>query len=101
MTAGRKGLGVPDSLLVPTTSLIAVLNFHTGAPWTYDDEKGVGLALVTWGAEYDTSVKIIIILSSFSHHFYFQDCIIFVKVLSNQNRRTEERNGKTNFTNQF
>lgn len=52
---GRLGLGVPDSLLVPTASLIALLRLHPGDPWIYEDNSGAGLALVTWRAEYDVS----------------------------------------------
>lgn len=52
---GRLGLGVPDSLLVPTAALIALLRLHPGDPWTYEDDSGAGLALVTWRAEYDVS----------------------------------------------
>jgi hypothetical protein len=52
---GRQGLGVPDSLLVPTASLIAVLNLHPGVNCNYEDRDGIGLALATWRAEYDTS----------------------------------------------
>jgi hypothetical protein len=52
---GRLGLGVPDSLLVPTPSLIALLHLRPGEPCRYKDEAGVGLALVTWRAEYDVS----------------------------------------------
>lgn len=52
---GRLGLGVPDALLVPTQSLIALLRLHPGDTWTYEDGYGAGLALVTWRAEYDVS----------------------------------------------
>lgn len=52
---GRQGLGVPDSLLTPTESLIALLNLRPGVPCTYEDKDGIGFALVTWRAEYDIS----------------------------------------------
>ena len=52
---GRSGLGVPDSLLVPTATLIALLKLRPGASCSYEDKNGPGLALVTWRAEYDTS----------------------------------------------
>jgi hypothetical protein len=52
---GRRGRGVPDSLLVPTLSLIALLHLRPGEPCRYEDDAGVGLALVTWRAEYDVS----------------------------------------------
>lgn len=52
---GRQGLGVPDSLLVPTATLIALLKLHLGAPYSYEDDDGPALALITWRAEYDTS----------------------------------------------
>lgn len=52
---GRAGLGVPESLLVPTASFIALLNLHPGDLWTYENDSGAGLALVTWRAEYDVS----------------------------------------------
>lgn len=52
---GRLGAGVPDSLLVPTASLIALLRLRPGDPWIYEDCSGAGLALVTWRAEYDVS----------------------------------------------
>jgi hypothetical protein len=51
----RHGLGVPNPLLSPTVSLIALLKLHPGEPFTYEDENGLALALVTWRAEYDTS----------------------------------------------
>lgn len=52
---GRQGLGVPDLLLTPTASLIALLNLHPSVPFSFEDNDGIGLALVTWRAEYDTS----------------------------------------------
>jgi hypothetical protein len=52
---GRMGLGVPESLLVPTASLIALLRLRPAEPWTYKADSGPGLALVTWRAEYDVS----------------------------------------------
>jgi len=52
---GRHGLGVPRLLLVPTASLIALLGLRPGPPCSYEDHNGVGLALVTWRAEYDVS----------------------------------------------
>ncbi len=52
---GRQGLGAPDSLLVPTASIIAVLNLHPGVTCNYEDKDGIGLALAIWRAEYDTS----------------------------------------------
>ena len=52
---GHLGLGVPDSLLVPTASVIVLLKLHPGAPYSYEDENGPALSLVTWRAEYDTS----------------------------------------------
>lgn len=52
---GHMGLGVPDSLLVPTASLIALLRLHPDAPFIYRDDSGVALALTTWRTEYDVS----------------------------------------------
>lgn len=52
---GRQGLGVPNPLLTPTVSLIALLKLHPGAPFNYEDENGLALALATWRAEYDIS----------------------------------------------
>lgn len=52
---GRYGLGIPDLLLTPTVSLITLLTLHPGAPFSYEDENGLALALVTWRAEYDIS----------------------------------------------
>ncbi len=52
---GRLGLGAPQSSLVPTPSLIASLELRPGKPFTYEDDAGVGLALVVWRAEYDVS----------------------------------------------
>lgn len=52
---GLLGLGVPGSLLVPTASLIVLLQLYPGEPWTYEDGSGSGLALVTWRAEYEVS----------------------------------------------
>lgn len=52
---GRQGLGVPSSILTPAPSLIALLGLRPGAPCSYEDDHGVGLALVIWRAEYDVS----------------------------------------------
>lgn len=52
---GRAGPGVPDRLLVPLPSLVALLGLRPGPPCTYEDDAGVGLALVIWRAEYDVS----------------------------------------------
>lgn len=52
---GRQGLGAPDGILVPTASLIALLRLRPGEPCSYEDDSGIGLALVTWRAEYDVS----------------------------------------------
>jgi hypothetical protein len=52
---GHLGLGAPQSLLVPTASLIASLELRPGEPCTYEDDAGVGLSLVVWRAEYDVS----------------------------------------------
>jgi hypothetical protein len=43
------------AVLVPSAVLIASLGHHPGDRCTYCDRDGVGLALVTWRAEYDTS----------------------------------------------
>lgn len=51
----KQNLGAPESLLVPTFPIIAALNLHPGAPFTFEDDQGVGLALVTWRSEYDIS----------------------------------------------
>jgi hypothetical protein len=52
---GRQGLGVQNSLLTPTVPLVALLNLHPGSSFNYEDKDGIGLALLTWRAEYDTS----------------------------------------------
>jgi hypothetical protein len=52
---GRQGLGVPNPLLAPTVSLIALLKLHPGAPFSYEDENGLALTLSIWRAEYDIS----------------------------------------------
>jgi hypothetical protein len=52
---GRGGLGTPIAVLVPTVALIASLALRPGEGCTYYDHEGVGLALATWRAEYDTS----------------------------------------------
>jgi hypothetical protein len=52
---GHEGLGVPSELLVPLPSLVALLGVRPGAPCSYEDDDGAGLALVTWRAEYDVS----------------------------------------------
>lgn len=51
----RLGLGVPESLLVPNTSLIRLLRLNPGNQWAYEDASGVGLTLLNWRAEYDVS----------------------------------------------
>jgi hypothetical protein len=52
---GRHTLGVPAAVLVPTAGVIASLGIHPGELCTYHDHEGIGLALVTWRAEYETS----------------------------------------------
>lgn len=52
---GRQGLGVPNPLLSPTVSLIALLKLHPGKPFSCEDENGLALALITWRAEYEIS----------------------------------------------
>jgi hypothetical protein len=52
---GRQGLGVPNPLLIPTVSLMALLKLYPGAPFSYEDENGLALALATWRTEYDIS----------------------------------------------
>jgi hypothetical protein len=52
---GRHSLGVPTAVLVPTAGVIASLGVHPGELCTYHDREGIGLALVTWRAEYETS----------------------------------------------
>ena len=52
---GRHSLGVPTAVLVPTAGVIASLGIHPGELCTYHDREGIGLALVTWRAEYETS----------------------------------------------
>jgi hypothetical protein len=52
---GRQGLGAPTTVLAPTAALIASLALHPAERCTYYDREGVGLALVTWRAAYDTS----------------------------------------------
>jgi hypothetical protein len=52
---GRAGLGAPPAILVPTTALIMSLALKPGEGCTYHDCDGIGLALVTWRAEYDRS----------------------------------------------
>jgi AAA ATPase-like protein len=51
----HSGIGVPESLLTPTASLINILDVQSNTPFSYQDQDGVGLALVIWRAEYDTS----------------------------------------------
>jgi hypothetical protein len=34
---------------------VSLLGLHPGPPCTYEDDRGPGLALVTWRAEYDVS----------------------------------------------
>jgi hypothetical protein len=51
----KQNLGAPESLLVPTFPIIKALNLHPGTPFTFEDDQGVGLELVTWRSEYDIS----------------------------------------------
>jgi hypothetical protein len=51
----HSGIGVPESLLTPTASLIDILDVQSNTPFSYQDQDGIGLALVIWRAEYDTS----------------------------------------------
>lgn len=52
---GREGLGAPPAILVPTAALIMSLALEPGGECSYEDRDGIGLALVTWRAEYDRS----------------------------------------------
>jgi hypothetical protein len=52
---GREGLGAPPAILTPTAALIMSLALEPGEGCTYRDGDGIGLALVTWRAEYDRS----------------------------------------------
>lgn len=52
---GRHSLGVPTAVLVPAAGVIASLGIHPGDLCTYHDREGIGLALVTWRADYETS----------------------------------------------
>ena len=52
---GRHSLGVPTAVLVPTAGVIASLGIHPGELCTYYDREGIGLALVTWRAEYEAA----------------------------------------------
>jgi hypothetical protein len=52
---GREGLGAPPAILTPTAALIMSLALEPGEGCTYRDRDGIGLALVTWRAEYDRS----------------------------------------------
>jgi hypothetical protein len=52
---GREGLGAPPAILTPTAALIMSLALEPGEGCTYMDRDGIGLALVTWRAEYDRS----------------------------------------------
>jgi hypothetical protein len=52
---GREGLGAPPAILVPTAAVIASLALEPGEGCTYEDRDGIGVALVTWRAEYDRS----------------------------------------------
>lgn len=52
---GREGLGAPPAILTPTAALIMSLALEPGDGCTYRDRNGIGLALVTWRAEYDRS----------------------------------------------
>ncbi len=52
---GRAGLGAPPAVLTPTAALIMSLALKPDEGCTYHDCDGIGLALVTWRAEYDRS----------------------------------------------
>jgi hypothetical protein len=52
---GREGLGAPPAILTPTAALIMSLALEPGEGCAYHDCDGIGLALVTWRAEYDRS----------------------------------------------
>jgi hypothetical protein len=52
---GREGLGAPPAILVPTAALIISLALEPGEGCAYEDRDGIGMALVTWRAEYDRS----------------------------------------------
>ena len=51
----HRGLGVPLPLLVPAVSLISLLKLRPGALYSYEDDNGPALSLVTWRTEYDVS----------------------------------------------
>jgi hypothetical protein len=52
---GRHGLGFPGSLLTPTIPLATLLGLRPSSLFSLEDDNGIGLALVVWRAEYDTS----------------------------------------------
>lgn len=51
----HSGIGIHESILTPTAALIDILGMQPKAPFIYQDQDGIGLALVIWRAEYDTS----------------------------------------------
>ncbi len=51
----RAYLGVPPAVVTPTPRLIASLRLQPSDGCAYSDSDGIGLTLVTWSAEYDTS----------------------------------------------
>jgi len=51
----HSGIGIHESLLTPTAALIDILGVQPKVPFIYQDQGGIGLALVIWRAEYDTS----------------------------------------------
>ena len=52
---GRRGLGVPDAILTPTASLIAMLGLRPLADLRLQDDAGPALGLITWRTDYDVS----------------------------------------------
>jgi hypothetical protein len=51
----RSSLGTPLAILSPTEKLIAALGLKPGEHLDFEDDFGIGLALVTWRTEYDRS----------------------------------------------
>lgn len=51
----KGGLGIPETLITPTPSLINLLGMYPGTPFSLQDKDGIGIALATWRTEYDTS----------------------------------------------
>jgi hypothetical protein len=55
MGDGRATLGRPPAILAPSAVLVGWLGLRPGAPFSFGDDDGPGLALCVWRTNYEVS----------------------------------------------